>query len=327
MRHVLAAIPVVLVFGGIVLGQSAPAKGPARPPATTAPAKPTAIKPVPDLCKGPIEPYDVAGEKARFFAVAGVDSELSEKEFAANKGKPKAFVRVFDKWQAVAGFDKDKNKTIDWLEADAYRRAFGKRVLAAFDTNKDKRLKGAERDAANRALAEGKISLPVKPAPRTIRGPMSRQGMRQYDRDGDGEISDEERAAMREAWRAGSELRRFDADGDGKLNEAEAGERDKARAETEKRRAEFIKKYDEDGDGRLSREERSAARRAEREERRKRTIEEFDADGDGKLSETERRAARQAQRERMRRGMRQWRQRMELRRSGADAREPAGTPD
>ncbi len=139
-------------------------------------------------------------------------------------------------------------------------------------------------------------------------------------------------------------LERFDKDGDGKLNEEE---RAAARAAREARggkgkggegrgqgagmRKQMIEKFDKDGDGKLNEEERAAAKAARPQkpagegaegkgpkgpkgaegqgprggkgkmnpEMRKKMIEKFDKDGDGKLSEEERaaaKAARQARR-------------------------------
>jgi EF hand len=88
--------------------------------------------------------------------------------------------------------------------------------------------------------------------------------LKEFDKDGDGKLSDEERKAMREAMEARMKERRkemlekYDADGDGKLSEEEIA---KARAD---RQAEILKKYDKDGDGKLSEEERAAIPPSER---------------------------------------------------------------
>jgi hypothetical protein len=124
-------------------------------------------------------------------------------------------------------------------------------------------------------------------------------------------------------------LERFDADGDGELSETE---RAAARSAMEERRAEMrrrvLERFDADGDGQLSEDERQAARRhmpqrgnqagefqrrgrpgdaqrplgqrgqfegrGQRAERRgppPQVVERFDTDGDGELDEAERRAA------------------------------------
>lgn len=51
-------------------------------------------------------------------------------------------------------------------------------------------------------------------------------------------------------------MKKFDKDGDGKLSEDERAE---ARKAMEARRAEMIEKFDKDGDGKLNEEERKAA--------------------------------------------------------------------
>lgn len=88
--------------------------------------------------------------------------------------------------------------------------------------------------------------------------------IKEYDKDGDGKLSDDERTAMRDAMRARGEaqrkatLEKYDADKDGKLSKEEA---EKARTE---RQAEMLKKYDKDADGKLSVEERRAIPYSER---------------------------------------------------------------
>jgi Ca2+-binding EF-hand superfamily protein len=119
----------------------------------------------------------------------------------------------------------------------------------------------------------------------------------QFDTDGDGVLSQEERQAARTAQQADGEARgprgkgrgemsaerkaeilaQFDADGDGVLSEAERatareagqadgearGPRGQGRGEmSAEKKAEILAKYDVDGDGVLSEEERAAAREA-----------------------------------------------------------------
>lgn len=100
--------------------------------------------------------------------------------------------------------------------------------------------------------------------PKRPHGPPPAEILEQFDKDGDGKLSPDERSAMREAMKAKSEerraamLKKFDADGDGKLSKEE---REKA---MEERKAEMLKKYDKDGDGKLSEEERAAMPRPPR---------------------------------------------------------------
>ncbi|MBT8041956.1 MAG: EF-hand domain-containing protein, partial [Pontiella sp.] len=113
--------------------------------------------------------------------------------------------------------------------------------------------------------------------------PTRGQFMERFDTDGDGVLSEAERAAAQEAResqggrRGGPDgerpsrdeaMKRFDTDGDGQLSESE---REAMRAEMETRRGgrsggerpsreEMMKRFDTDGDGTLSDEERAAMR-------------------------------------------------------------------
>jgi Ca2+-binding EF-hand superfamily protein len=83
--------------------------------------------------------------------------------------------------------------------------------------------------------------------------------MEALDKDGDGQVSDEEKAVAREAWRARREAWR----------------------------KEHLAKHDQDGDGQISQEERAAAWQARRAEMRKKMFAELDLDGDGQVSGAE----------------------------------------
>ena len=113
---------------------------------------------------------------------------------------------------------------------------------------------------------------------------MRREWMKQWDTDGDGQLSDEERRNMRDTLRKRAEeyrkkwTARWDADGDGQISDEERQKmREYLRAQWEKRRREM----DADGDGDISREEM----RGYWERLRKK----YDADGDGVLNPEERR--------------------------------------
>ncbi len=119
-------------------------------------------KPPPDMCKDVIDPYRPSMQKSRFFRAAGADNELTESEFNADRSKPGGFALKFDSWRAMLLFDKDRNKSIDWIEADAYRYDLRRRALAAYDANADGKLSGSERVKANKDLARGRIASPPK---------------------------------------------------------------------------------------------------------------------------------------------------------------------
>jgi len=149
MNRRLTIVLIVLLLGGVAVAKyTRKSKSPPKPP--------------PDVCKDAIDPYRPSIQKSRFFQAAGADNELTEAEFNANKSKPNSFARPFDSWRALSAFDNDHNKTIDWLEADAYRYAIRKRVLAAYDTNADGKLSGDERTRANTDLARGRVPAPPK---------------------------------------------------------------------------------------------------------------------------------------------------------------------
>jgi len=285
-----SAVIVVAVVLGVWAFESA---GKAR---ASRPAK------VPDLCNGPIDPYDLGRERSRFLRAAGADNELTGEEFASDAKRPGGFVRKFDRWEGLRAHDRNANKTIDWFEAKAYRLALRTKVLAAFDADKDGRLRGPERDAANRALARGEISGRARRAPRTRPGERRRAMRDSYDLDGDGTIDPQERRAAFEAMRKQRQeqmLSRYDADGDGKLDEQERqsmmqarrGEGNAMRQATEQWR---IRLFDEDGDGRLGEAEQAASREFTMkftEIGRRLRRRSMDIDGDGEVSDEERRAA------------------------------------
>ncbi len=78
---------------------------------------------------------------------------------------------------------------------------------------------------------------------------------------------------------------KYDKDGDGQLNEEESAAAKSAQGEKKigKKRAEILKKFDKDGDGELNKEEQDAVRA----DKKQKLIEQFDEDKDGKLNETE----------------------------------------
>ncbi len=131
-----------------------------------------------------------------------------------------------------------------------------------------------------------------------------------FDLDGDGELSEDERRAMRETLRAEWEAR-MDTDGDGEISERERRLARREAMMSNPRGREFAMRFDADGDGKLSEEEWDAMRDwgQERErERLARLIEQFDLDGDGELSEDEEFVADEARRAQMERAREQWTQ-------------------
>jgi len=306
MKAPVTLAVVLAILGGSALAQEAEPK-----PATKTPL-PTVR---PDLCKGAVDPYDQSAERQLFLAAAGVDGELTETEFKAHTGK-KGFVRRFDRWERIIAFDKDGNKTIDWFEADAYRQALRKQVLATFDADKNGKLAGDERKKANAALYAGqvRVSSGRRRGDRGRgdrgrgRGGFSRQPdpetVKKYDKDGDGQLSSEERGAYdtarREEFRKRM-LERYDTDKDGEISdkEREAAREEGRRRWAERRQSMLKERFDANKDGKLDGEESAAMekynteRQARSERRRQDYTKRWDKDGDGELSDTEQAAARE----------------------------------
>ena len=96
--------------------------------------------------------------------------------------------------------------------------------------------------------------------------------MQRFDTDGDGKISDEERQAARETWKA-KRLEKYDTDGDGQISDEER------MAAREAWKAKRLEKYDTDGDGQISDEEREAAKKA-RQQRWQKHSDDVESDSD-----------------------------------------------
>ncbi len=288
-RMILTSLALALVF--------------AVAPVTSAQDEPA------EMARGAIDPYVPGTQRAAFLRAAGVDSEMNEAEHEADSGKKEAFVRSYDKWATMKLFDRNRNGSLDWFEADAYRRAVRQAVLNKYDINEDKKLTGPEREALNKALAEGKLpkievtrTVPdAAPAPAPDR-PRRRgafgERRAQYDKDGDGELSPDERRAMAsgEIMRGRDRMvSRFDSNGDGLLDASE-----RATAEADEQGKWWLKvddlgmkHFDADGDGKLSQAESDAivafgeklqavGKGWERDV--------LDTDGDGEVSQGERQA-------------------------------------
>ena len=135
--------------------------------------------------------------------------------------------------------------------------------------------------------------------------------IRRFDKNGDGKLDEEEKAAAKEALRmegggrgpGGPDgekrrtelLKRFDKNGDGKLDDEERAEMEKARQLIQRNggmdrfRQEILKRFDKNGDGVLDESERAEARKFRLE-----MIKKFDKNGDGKLDDEERAEALKA---------------------------------
>ena len=110
--------------------------------------------------------------------------------------------------------------------------------------------------ACGTSMAED--AKPDTERPQREQRPIPAAILAEFDKDGDGKLSREERAEMQRVMRERREARRqemlerFDADGDGRLNEEER----KTAFETIRR--EMLAKYDANGNGELDPDERRA---------------------------------------------------------------------
>lgn len=251
---------------------------------------------------GPVYPYVPQTERGRFFRAAGKDNELSAEEFAAAAKKKDGFPRAFDSWKAILAFDRNGNGSIDWFEADAYRRDLRKRVLAACDADKDGRLTGKEIAAAADALRKG--TLPSGTDAQAARAkldisqplPNEKGLLKTYDTDGDGKLSADERRTARAdvvKQRQAALMDAYDADGDGTLDRDERRQiwRDRRKTMRAMEKEWELGLFDEDGDGELSEEEEAQKKELGRKFRKlgkQIELALFDDDGDGEVSKLER---------------------------------------
>ena len=246
------------------------ADSPGRPGLSAGPASmpsPAPAATAADLASGAIDPFDSGTQRAKFFKAAAQDSELSKDEFQADAKTDGGFVRSFDRWEAMLAFDKDRNGTIAWFEAEAYRQDQRKKVLALFDKNADSRLTGDEREQANRWLLAANFSNEPASRPATAAsGPFGR-GRGNADMAG-----------------------RFGRNRDGQ------GGNEEGRAAMDAARKEMLARYDKNGDGQIDNEERQAMmadnRRANGNQAMQQKMEAlgvrlFDADGNGELDDNE----------------------------------------
>ena len=319
MKHVIPTILIVLTVGGVALGQARSA----RP----------VEKPIPDICKGVIDPYDISGEKTLFYAAAGVDNELSSDEFNASKGKDKTFVRKFDSWKTLVTFDKDKNGKTDSNEVGAYRLETPRKVMGSVDANEDCKLSGQELTASNKALASRTPSLSPLLVPRaTLLAQCHAERSTDKATDIDGKLNKSEEDARkkaedarRQAWeqarreaeeryRKEREMEEHDANKDGKLDQKEAAARDADRADRDRRRKEFTQKWDKNGDGRITGEEWREAGPALRTAIQDYYTNKFDKNKDGELDKDEKSAMESAMRKERDRRREEGRNRYEMQR-------------
>jgi len=268
---------------------------------STAKKPPTASKPK----------YNPVLERAKFFKAAGKDSELDNKEFAVDQGKAGGFVRKTDSWGAISKYDKNSNKTIDWFEADAFRRSAAIKkpvIITTVDGQPVGGQGGARPDGRGGDQRGGDRG----------RGGWqpSAEALKAHDKDGDGKLNDAERGAYfqarRDEWRK-QMTERYDTNKDGRVDDKErqAARADYMKRQLEERKKRHFERFDANKDGKLDveeqaglekhnkeHEERDAREQADRERRRKEFMGIHDKDGDGEITEKEREGIREYYRKR-----------------------------
>lgn len=112
-----------------------------------------------DIIAGAVDPFNVFHQRKTFELLAGVDSQMDEREFKEDREKKvgEGFTRPFDTWDALLLFDTDKDGMIGWLEATEYRLALRSVCLSRFDEDRDKRLQREERVALLATLNEANL--------------------------------------------------------------------------------------------------------------------------------------------------------------------------
>jgi Ca2+-binding EF-hand superfamily protein len=330
VRAILAAIATLMVSSAL-RAQTAPtpteapsptaASQPATSPADSQPASAPAKVAVPDHVQSLLDQYDAVKERQKFLAAAGVDNEMDQKLFDADKAKGDGFVRPFDRWEAMLRFDKNGNKSIDWFEADAYRQDLRQKLLAAFNAAQDGKLTTDERDRANRALDRGWAGFTDAARARLAAGgpgagpaggagPFGRrldraEIIRKYDKDGDGQLSEEERAAAIKDFQDEQQqemLKKYDKDGDGKLSEEELAamrEDQQKQAQPWQKMAEKINRrlFETDEDGQLTEVGKAQAKEFQKQLQALAKVWDVrfnDLDGDGNVSPEERKQVQAA---------------------------------
>ncbi len=137
------------------------------------------------------------------------------------------------------------------------------------------------------AVCTGGLCSPDGPAPPDGRRGWNRDAKAEFDKDGDGKLSEEEKRDYLDHVRK-ENLRKYDKDGDGKLSPEERKQIERDNLEERRRHMEeqhMLRRFDKDGDGRLSSEEK-----AEAEKERQRIEKLMDSNGDGQITPEERRA-------------------------------------
>ena len=150
-------------------------------------------------------------------AVFGLSGILNAEEAKPKGERP-------SREEIIAKFDKDGDKKLDEEERKAAREARGERAKRGGKDAKEGDKKRGEKGKANHRA----------------------EMMKKFDKDGDGELSKEEREAARAGFRA-KMVEKFDKDGDGELSAEERGAMRKEMAKRHGKQGKERKRGDEKG--------------------------------------------------------------------------------
>jgi len=276
-----------------------------------------------ELLAKAVAPYDPSSQRLLFLRAAGVDSELDADEFANAQNERSGaagLLRPFDRWKSVEGFDRNGNKTLDWFEFDAYRRALRSTVLLMFDANKDQRLSGPEQASAAKALLAGEVNLHGRTTTTRRPGlaPSADDSPRQTPPANDGnpfghspQVTEDSERRIQVYWtkKRAELVDKHDRNGDGRID---GHERDDYMNDMRSAiQARVLEMFDNNRNGALDDDERLALASYQQErvslrrrlsmQRRNEYIERYDRDGDGELNQDERVAAQEISRDESRR--------------------------
>jgi len=191
--------------------------------------------------------YNPAVERIKFFTAAGKDSELNSHEFNSNRSKGNGFVRKTDSWSTMLRFDKDRNKMLDWFEADSYRRSQYK-------------VKGAQVTSLGNTAAGGVTSYSGM-SKEQVWGSLTKK----YDRNGDGRLEGDEKARAYHEYKQireqqeREERARREKEGSSHSSSSRDSSRGSSGSSSSDIWRELTKKYDKNGNGQLEGEEKTRA--------------------------------------------------------------------
>lgn len=237
IRQLLSVVLVLSVVTSVYGAKAAPRSRSVKSSKYDRSRKPRSSSKTPPAAKAPAR-YNPAVERIKFFTAAGKDSELDGGEFNSNRAKSNGFVRKTDSWSTMLRYDRDGNKTIDWFEADSYRRSQYKVTTVQVT------LLGGGPMAGGGSYA--------RMSKEQIWGTLTKK----YDKNGDGKLEGEEKS---HAYREYKQIREQQEREERARREREKSSQGSSRRSNDDIKAELLKRFDWNRDGKLEGKEREAA--------------------------------------------------------------------